>query len=162
MFGEHAKLQTDPHFRDYLLFYEYFHGDTGRGVGASHQTGWTGLVAKLLQPRRREPEATREQGPPDMRKRTEDEDLPPVVMPRCDIRKVLAGQKALVTGANSGIGKGVALGARQRRRRRRGQLRRQPEQAEEVVAEIRHEGGQAYAHQADVSQEDQVQAMFAT
>ena len=48
----HPKLATDPHFRDYVLFHEYFHGDNGRGVGASHQTGWTGLVAKLLQPRR--------------------------------------------------------------------------------------------------------------
>ncbi|MCI0540569.1 MAG: hypothetical protein L0Z50_35665, partial [Verrucomicrobiales bacterium] len=47
----HPKLATDPHFRDYVLFHEYFHGDNGRGVGASHQTGWTGLVAKLLQPR---------------------------------------------------------------------------------------------------------------
>ncbi len=47
----HPKLATDPHFRDYVLFHEYFHGDTGRGVGASHQTGWTGLIAKLLQPR---------------------------------------------------------------------------------------------------------------
>src|SRR5207248_2024816 len=47
----HDKLATDPHFRDYVLFHEYFHGDTGRGVGASHQTGWTGLIAKLLQPR---------------------------------------------------------------------------------------------------------------
>ena len=37
-----------------MLFYEYFHGDSGRGVGASHQTGWTGVIAKLLQPRRRE------------------------------------------------------------------------------------------------------------
>jgi hypothetical protein len=46
----HAKLAGDPHFRDYVLFHEYFHGDTGRGVGASHQTGWTGLIAKLLQP----------------------------------------------------------------------------------------------------------------
>jgi hypothetical protein len=44
-------LHTDPHFRDYLLFYEYFDGDSGRGVGASHQTGWTGLIAKLLMPR---------------------------------------------------------------------------------------------------------------
>ena len=44
-------LAGDPQFRDYLLFYEYFHGDNGRGVGASHQTGWTGAVAKLLQPR---------------------------------------------------------------------------------------------------------------
>jgi hypothetical protein len=42
-------FQTDPHFRDYVLFYEYFHGDTGAGLGANHQTGWTGLVAKLLQ-----------------------------------------------------------------------------------------------------------------
>ena len=48
----HAKLATDPHFKDYILFHEYFHGDTGRGIGASHQTGWTGLVAKLLMPRR--------------------------------------------------------------------------------------------------------------
>ncbi len=47
----HPKLAGDPHFRDYVLFHEYFHGDTGRGVGASHQTGWTGLVAKLIQPR---------------------------------------------------------------------------------------------------------------
>jgi hypothetical protein len=44
----HEKLHADPHFRDYVLFHEYFHGDTGRGVGASHQTGWTGLIASLL------------------------------------------------------------------------------------------------------------------
>jgi hypothetical protein len=48
VFGDNAKMQEDPHFRDHILFYEYFHGDNGRGVGASHQTGWTGLVAKLL------------------------------------------------------------------------------------------------------------------
>jgi hypothetical protein len=46
----HPKLAGDPHFRDCILFHEYFHGDSGRGVGASHQTGWTGLIAKLLQP----------------------------------------------------------------------------------------------------------------
>ena len=46
--GDHEKLQRDPHFKDHVLFYEYFHGDTGRGVGASHQTGWTALVAELL------------------------------------------------------------------------------------------------------------------
>ncbi len=51
VFGYNEKMQTDPHFRDYILFHEYFHGDNGRGVGASHQTGWTGLVAKLLRPR---------------------------------------------------------------------------------------------------------------
>jgi hypothetical protein len=50
----HPKLAGDPHFRDYVLFHEYFHGDSGRGVGASHQTGWTGLIAKLLQPHRSE------------------------------------------------------------------------------------------------------------
>jgi len=49
--GGDERLQSDPNFRDHLQFYEYFHGDSGRGVGASHQTGWTGLVAKLLQPR---------------------------------------------------------------------------------------------------------------
>ena len=54
VFGDYEKLQTDAHFKNYILFYEYFHGDNGRGVGASHQTGWTGLIAKLLQPRREE------------------------------------------------------------------------------------------------------------
>jgi hypothetical protein len=47
----HPKLATDPHFKDYILFHEYFHGDNGRGVGAPHQTGWSGLVAKLIMPR---------------------------------------------------------------------------------------------------------------
>jgi hypothetical protein len=51
LFGSDDRMQSDPHFRDCLLFPEYFHGDTGRGVGAGHQTGWTGLVAKLLMPR---------------------------------------------------------------------------------------------------------------
>ncbi len=48
----YARLKNDPHFRPYLTFFEYFHGDTGRGLGASHQTGWTALIAKLLKPRR--------------------------------------------------------------------------------------------------------------
>lgn len=51
VFGENRKFNSDPHFKEYVLFYEYFHGDSGRGVGASHQTGWTGLIAKLLQPK---------------------------------------------------------------------------------------------------------------
>ncbi len=54
VFGENFKMQTDPHFKDYILFYEYFHGDTGRGVGASHQTGWTALIARLLFPQQSE------------------------------------------------------------------------------------------------------------
>jgi hypothetical protein len=48
VFGAHGKLQTDVHFKDHLQFYEYFDGDNGRGVGASHQTGWTGLIAACL------------------------------------------------------------------------------------------------------------------
>ncbi len=47
--GDTEKFQSDPYWRDLLLFYEYFHGDDGAGLGASHQTGWTGLVAKLMQ-----------------------------------------------------------------------------------------------------------------
>ncbi|MDF1584322.1 MAG: glucosidase [Methyloprofundus sp.] len=49
IFGTNEKQQTDPHFKDYLLFNEYFHGDNGQGLGATHQTGWTGLIAKLLE-----------------------------------------------------------------------------------------------------------------
>lgn len=52
--GDQPLFQDDPHFRDLIPFHEYFHGDTGAGLGASHQTGWTGLLALLMQPRRRE------------------------------------------------------------------------------------------------------------
>jgi hypothetical protein len=48
--SSHPLFSQDEHFRDHLLFHEYFHGDSGRGVGASHQTGWTGLIAALLVP----------------------------------------------------------------------------------------------------------------
>jgi hypothetical protein len=48
VFGDSPIEQLDPHFRDNVLFYEFFHGDTGRGLGASHQTGWTALIALLL------------------------------------------------------------------------------------------------------------------
>ena len=49
VYGGTEKFQRDPHWQDLILFHEYFHGDNGAGIGASHQTGWTGLVAKLLQ-----------------------------------------------------------------------------------------------------------------
>jgi hypothetical protein len=49
IYGGTEKFQSDPHWRDYLLFYEYIHGDNGAGLGASHQTGWTGAVAKVIQ-----------------------------------------------------------------------------------------------------------------
>ena len=48
VYGGSARFQEDPHWRDLILFYEYFHGDNGAGLGASHQTGWTGLVAPLI------------------------------------------------------------------------------------------------------------------
>jgi hypothetical protein len=49
VYGGTEKFQNDPHWKDYILFYEYFHGDNGAGLGASHQTGWTGIVAKLIE-----------------------------------------------------------------------------------------------------------------
>ncbi|MFC4312473.1 glucosidase [Steroidobacter flavus] len=49
VYGGTEKFQTDPHWRDYLQFYEYFHGDNGAGLGASHQTGWTGIIARIMQ-----------------------------------------------------------------------------------------------------------------
>ncbi len=48
VFGDNEKMQNDPHFQDNILFYEYFHGDNGRGCGAEHQTGWTGLIAEII------------------------------------------------------------------------------------------------------------------
>jgi hypothetical protein len=49
VYGGAEKFQSDPHWRDHILFYEYFHGDNGAGLGASHQTGWTGVIARLIQ-----------------------------------------------------------------------------------------------------------------
>jgi hypothetical protein len=46
--GGEKKIQEDPHWRDYVQFYEYFHGDNGSGIGASHQTGWTGVIARAM------------------------------------------------------------------------------------------------------------------
>ena len=48
VYGGATMFQDDPHWRDHILFYEYFHGDNGAGLGASHQTGWTGVVASLF------------------------------------------------------------------------------------------------------------------
>jgi hypothetical protein len=62
VFGNIEKFQTDLHWRDLVLFHEYFHGDTGGGVGASHQTGWTGVVTKLMQQSGETREWSRERG----------------------------------------------------------------------------------------------------
>jgi hypothetical protein len=56
VYGNQRKFQDDPHWRDLILFHEYFHGDTGEGLGASHQTGWTGLVASLIDEWRKPPQ----------------------------------------------------------------------------------------------------------
>jgi hypothetical protein len=48
VYGGTKKFQDDPHWKDYILFYEFFHGDNGAGLGASHQTGWTGIIARSL------------------------------------------------------------------------------------------------------------------
>ena len=48
VYGGTRKFQEDPHWRDCILFYEYFHGDNGAGLGASHQTGWTGAIARIM------------------------------------------------------------------------------------------------------------------
>ena len=90
----------------------------------------------------------------------QDEVLPEVVMPTCPIRKVLKGQKALVTGANSGIGKGIALALAHAGADVVVNFRSSPEAAEEVVREGSHSGSRVYAHQADVSDEAQVKSMF--
>jgi hypothetical protein len=49
VYGATHKFKDDPHWRDLVLFFEYFHGDTGAGVGASHQTGWTGCIARIIE-----------------------------------------------------------------------------------------------------------------
>lgn len=49
VYGDCETFQTDPHWKNYILFYEYFNGDTGEGIGASHQTGWTGCIARIMQ-----------------------------------------------------------------------------------------------------------------
>src|SRR6516162_6129259 len=90
----------------------------------------------------------------------EPEALPEVVMPTCPIRKVLKGQKALVTGANSGIGKGIAIALAHAGADVIVNFRSNPEAAEQTVREASHCGSRVYAHQADVSDEAQVQAMF--
>src|SRR4051812_2529643 len=86
---------------------------------------------------------------------------PPVVMPSVQLRRILAGQKCLVTGANSGIGKAVAIAMGRAGADVVVNYVAVPEAAEEVAAEIRGFGAEALAIRADVSREDEVQAMFA-
>src|SRR5262249_36176628 len=86
--------------------------------------------------------------------------LPEVVMPTCPVRQVLTGQKALVTGASSGIGKGIAVALAHAGADVVVNIRSNPEAAEQAVEEAAHCGSRVYAHQADVADEVQVQAMF--
>jgi NADPH:quinone reductase-like Zn-dependent oxidoreductase len=95
-----------------------------------------------------------------MQQHLRDENLPEAVMPVMPINKVLKGQKALVTGANSGIGQAVALALARAGADVVVNFVSRPEAAEEVVKEASHWGVNAFAHQADVRKEDQVQGMF--
>ncbi|MBI5385594.1 MAG: SDR family oxidoreductase [Verrucomicrobia bacterium] len=97
-----------------------------------------------------------------MRDHLRAENLPQAVMPAPPINKVLRGQKALVTGANSGIGKAVAIALAHAGADVVVNYVSRPEAAEEVVQEATHCGAEAYAHRADVRKEDEVQAMFKT
>jgi glucose 1-dehydrogenase len=90
----------------------------------------------------------------------QEERLPEVVMPTCPIVKKLKGQKALITGANSGIGKGIAIALAHAGADVFLNYRSNPESAEHVAREAKHCGSRVVTHQADVSREDQVQAMF--
>lgn len=91
---------------------------------------------------------------------TRGRELPEVVMPSCPIQKVLKGQKSLVTGANSGIGRGIAIALGHAGADVVVNYVSRREAAEEVVKEIEGSGSRAYGHQADVTKEDQVQGMF--
>src|SRR5436190_14109834 len=95
-----------------------------------------------------------------MQQHLRDENLPEAVMPAIPINKVLKGQKALVTGANSGIGKAVALALAQAGAEVIVNYVSRPEAAEEVVQQIASNGGNAFAFRANVAKENEVQAMF--
>lgn len=95
-----------------------------------------------------------------MRQHLREENLPQAVLPACPVNKVLKGQKALVTGANSGIGQAVAIALAQAGADIVVNYVSHPDAADATVKEILRHGVKAYAHQADVSREDQVQAMF--
>src|SRR5437764_9276935 len=95
-----------------------------------------------------------------MQQHLRDENLPEAVMPAVPVNKVLRGQKALVTGANSGIGKAVALSLARAGADVVVNYVSRPEAAEEVVKDITSHSGNAFAHKANVAKEDDVQAMF--
>lgn len=115
----------------------------------------------LSRPQARAPILSREEEDL-MQQHLRDENLPEAVLPACPVNKVLKGQKALVTGANSGIGRAVALALAQAGADVLINYVSRPEAAEEVVQEAARCGATVYAHRANVAKEDEVQAMFKT
>ena len=166
--------RDDPHWRDLILFYEYFHGDTGAGIGASHQTGWTGCIASILQansmltadlllaPGAAAAVAKAFTKRADLMKSYYTKmKLPEPMVPALQALFLLKGQTALVTGANSGIGRAIALSLGRAGANVVVNYVVKPEEAEAVVGEIQGGGGHAKAIRADVGDESQVGAMFA-
>jgi len=95
-----------------------------------------------------------------MKSKVQNQKLPEAVMPSCPIQKLLKGQKALVTGASSGIGTGIAVALGHAGADVVVNFGSRGEEAEKVVEDVKHCGAKSYAHQADVSKEEQVQGMF--
>ncbi len=179
--GAASKFANDPHWRDLVQFHEYFHGDTGAGIGATHQTGWTGCVAAIIKTNavftreillapgaeksvyrairsERTPQARAGAG---MNTYYKDKNLPEPVVPAVQALTLLKGQVALVTGANSGIGRAIANALGRAGADVVVNYVVKPEEAEKVADEIRRGGRRAMIAQADVADEAQVRAMFA-
>ena len=160
MYGGVEKLQNDPHWKEYISFFEYFNGNNGAGLGASHQAGWTALVAKLIQQQAEYKGFIKYRRSFMVRNIYPKKDYPKPCMPKMEHNKILKGQKALVTGASSGIGKAVALALGKAGASVLINYVVDDGTVDQMIKEIKSYGSQAIGFQADVSKEAQVKAMY--